>query len=308
MGRMEYRDYYKTLGVARDASADEIKKAYRKLARRYHPDVSQAADAEEQFKAVSEAYEVLKDPEKRSAYDQFGAHWQQGQNFEPPPGWGGAGARGGFGQGGFESAFGGAGFSDFFETLFGGSGFGGPGAGAHPQHPRHIEADIVVPLRDAYQGTKRTVQLTTANGESRSLNVTLPAGVRDGQKIRLKGQGSAGPGGIGDLLLKVQLQGDDTFRVAGDDIETTVRVYPWQIALGRSIRVPTLGGTVEMKLPGSTRPGARLRLKGRGLPAGKRSRASDQYVIIEITVPTAQSDTVRALYEQLESEVGAAPD
>lgn len=309
---MEYRDYYETLGVHRSATADEIKRAYRKLARRYHPDVSKDDNAEDKFKAVSEAYEVLKDPEKRTAYDQFGENWQQGQSFDPPPGWGpGPGAQGGFGARGgasFDTGFGGSGFSDFFETLFGAGmqnsgmhGNGGQGSG-------DVEADVAVPLEDAYRGAKRAITFSLPGGADKTLNVTLPRGVRDGQRIRLKGQGQPRGGSPGDLLLRVRYEPHPKFQVEDDDVLVTVTVYPWQVALGRSIRIPTLGGEVNMKLPTSTRSGTRLRLKGRGLPAtSKQSQDGDQYVIIDVIVPAAQDDEVRALYEKLETRVGSAP-
>lgn len=317
MKRMEYRDYYQTLGVDRSASADEIKRAYRKLARRYHPDVSKDDNAEDKFKAVSEAYEVLKDPDKRSAYDQFGENWQQGQSFDPPPGWGaGPGTGGGFGPRGgasFDGGFGSTGFSDFFETLFGagmqgGAAHGGGMHGGARQSSGNVEADVAVPLEDAYRGAKRAITFSLPGGSDKTLNVTLPRGVRDGQRIRLKGQGQPRGGSAGDLILRVRLEPHPTFRVEDDDVLVNVAVYPWQIALGRSIRIPTLGGEVNMKLPATARSGTRLRLKGRGLPAtSKQSQDGDQYVIIDVIVPAAQDDEVRALYEKLETRVGPAP-
>lgn len=305
---MEYRDYYQTLGVDRNADADAIKKAYRKLARRYHPDVSKEKDAEEQFKAVSEAYEVLKDPEKRAAYDQFGSNWQQGQDFQPPPGWGRQQDRG------FSQTFseGNGDFSDFFETLFGArGGFGhGPsgfdqGRGGFEARSQDLEAVLEISLEDSYQGAGRTVTLNLPDpahpGQSRTktLNVKIPKGISAGQTIRLQGQGAQGPGGkAGNLLLKVAFAPHPQFTAVGKDIEVTVAVTPWQAALGRSIKIPTLGGEVSMTLPAGVRSGQRLRLKGRGLPG---SPAGNQYAIIELTVPPATTDEIKDLYRALEA-------
>ncbi len=300
LSSMEFRDYYQTLGVARDADADALKRAYRKLARRYHPDVSKEADAEEHFKAVNEAYEVLKDPEKRAAYDQFGENWQQGQSFEPPPDWQ---ANFDFGGGSFSTGRGGdSGFSDFFESLFGGRG--SPFGAQHAQPANDVEAVLQISIEDAFHGNRRAISLALpgANGmgapATRTLNVKIPKGIQEGQRIRLEGQGNQGPAGRGDLFLRVQYLPHPQFQVDGKDVSVTVPVLPWQAALARSVKIPTLGGEVSMKLPAGVRSGQRLRLKGRGLPG---SPAGDQYAIIEIKVPAATTDEVRDLYEALEA-------
>lgn len=293
---MEYRDYYETLGVPREADAAAIKKAYRSLARRYHPDVSKEPDAEERFKAVSEAYEVLKDPEKREAYDQFGSNWQQGQDFQPPPGWGQ-----GFGGGSFA---GGGDFSDFFESLFGGNRGNFGGAQRRPSRGQDLEATLEITLEDSYNGASRTVSLNLPDGnqpgrtQNKSLNVKIPKGIQEGQKIRLEGQGGSAGGTRGNLLLRVRFAQHPQFTAEGRDILTTVQVTPWQAALGRSVTIPTLGGTVSMKLPGKVRSGQKLRLRGRGLPG---SPAGDQYAMIELCVPPANTDEIRDLYQALEA-------
>ncbi|MFK7913047.1 MAG: DnaJ C-terminal domain-containing protein [Pseudomonadales bacterium] len=294
---MEYRDYYETLGVPRDADAAAIKKAYRTLARRYHPDVSKEPDAEERFKAVAEAYEVLKDSEKREAYDQFGANWQQGQDFQPPPGWGqGFGGAGG-------SFAGGGDFSDFFETLFGGTRGGFGGAQRPPSRGQDLEATLEITLEDSYNGASRTVSLNLPDAnqpgrtQNKSLNVKIPKGIQAGQKIRLEGQGGSANGSRGNLLLRVRFARHPQFSAEGRDILTTVSVTPWQAALSRSVTIPTLGGEVSMKLPANVRSGQKLRLRGRGLPG---SPAGDQYAIIELSVPPATTDEIRDLYQALE--------
>lgn len=298
---MKYRDYYETLNVPRDADADAIKKAYRTMARRYHPDVSKEADAEERFKAVSEAYEVLKDPEKRAAYDQFGENWQQGQDFQPPPGWGGAEGFGrGFGQGGGD-------FSDFFESLFGGGAGGFAGGQRAPTRGQDLEATLEITLEDSFHGASRTVSLNLPDpaqpgrSSNKSLSVKIPKGIQAGQKIRLEGQGGSGAGKRGDLLLRVRFANHPTFSADGKNIQTTVSVLPWQAALGRSVTIPTLGGNVSMKLPENVRSGQKLRLRGRGLPG---SPAGDQYAIIEISVPPATTDEIKDLYLALEAASG----
>ncbi|MGI9325397.1 MAG: DnaJ C-terminal domain-containing protein [Pseudomonadales bacterium] len=297
---MEFRDYYQTLGVARDADADALKRAYRKLARRYHPDVSKEADAEERFKAVNEAYEVLKDPEKRAAYDQFGENWQQGQSFEPPPDWQ---ANFDFGGGSFSTGRGAeSGFSDFFDSLFGARG--SPFGAQQARPANDVEALLQISIEDAFHGNRRAISLALpgANGmgppATRTLNVKIPKGIQEGQRIRLEGQGNQGPAGRGDLFLRVQYLPHPQFQVDGKDVTVTVQVLPWQAALARSVKIPTLGGEVSMKLPTAVRSGQRLRLKGRGLPG---SPAGDQYAIIEISVPAATGDEVRDLYEALEA-------
>ncbi|HET7308445.1 MAG TPA: DnaJ C-terminal domain-containing protein [Gammaproteobacteria bacterium] len=295
---MEYKDYYKRLGVSRDANQDEIKRAYRKLARKYHPDVSKEENAEEQFKEVQEAYEVLKDPEKRKAYDQLGQNWREGQQFRQPPEWdqGGFDFRGGGFTGGDAGAF-----SDFFESLFGGDFRTARGAGGFRQ-PRAQDqfARIDISLEDAYRGATR--QITLENPEvdpqgqvqvkRHSLNMRIPPGMKQGQQIRLAGQGAMG----GDLYLEANIQPHRWFRLDGRDILLTVPIAPWEAALGTKVAVPTLGGEVNASIPAGAQSGQRLRLKGRGLP-GKP--AGDQYLILKIVTPRADTDAARQLYRQM---------
>jgi curved DNA-binding protein len=319
---MRFKDYYEIMGVARDANQDAIKRAYRKLARKYHPDVSKEKDAEEKFKELQEAHEVLKDPEKRAAYDQLGADWRQGQDFRPPPDWGkgfefsrGAGGRGARGAGMGE-------FSDFFSELFGDrspfrqasvgarSGRAGRGFGAQGQdHVARVEID----LEDAYHGGVRDIQLRspqmTPDGrvvtKPRTLRVTIPAGVTEGQQIRLTGQGSPGVGGgpPGNLLLEIGLRTHRRFKVAGHDINVTLPVAPWEAALGETVSVPTLGGPVDMKLPVGAKSGQKLRLRGRGLPGPV---PGDQYVTLEIVLPP-DSPKAREFFEKMKRELPFDP-
>ncbi len=310
---MKYKDYYEIMGIKRDATQDEIKRSYRKLARKYHPDVSKAADAEERFKEVGEAYEVLKDPEKRTAYDQLGANWQQGQDFQPPPGW----------QDGFEFSGGGytdtgsSRFSDFFEDLFGRSGAGGFQQGR--QHGFHMKgedhhAKVGVSLEDAYNGAERAITLkipeVDASGHlvtrDRKLNVKIPKGVTQGQRIRLRGQGGASTGDApaGDLYLEVDLLPHPIFRADGRDIYVDLPVTPWETALGAQVSIPTLGGKVEMKIPAGSQSGSKLRLKGRGLP-GKNN--GDQYVVLKIETPKPTTEKQKDLYRQMQQEMGFNP-
>lgn len=307
---MEYRDYYQVLGVDRDASQDQIKSAYRKLARKYHPDVSKEADAEARFKELGEAYEVLKDPEKRAAYDSLGANWKEGQNFRPPPGWdSGFEFSGGFGGGGF----GGGGFSDFFESLFGagfaggrgGAGFGS-GFGARPSRGEDHHARIQISLEDAYHGGSRQVSLNEpsydAHGQlvnrTRTLQVKIPKGIGEGQKIRLAGQGSQGQGGAGrgDLLLEVSFAPHPVFELDGRDIRIVLPLSPWEAALGTKLAVPTLGGEVELKIPAGSQSGQKLRLKGRGMP-GKQ--AGDQLVELQVQTPPARNEEDKRFYQEM---------
>lgn len=314
---MQFKDYYKVMGVARDASQDEIKRAYRKLARKYHPDVSKESDAEAKFKELQEANEVLKDPEKRAAYDQLGSDWRSGQDFRPPPDWGSGfehSYRGG--PGGGEQA---ADFSDFFSELFGsGTPFGQAGrSGGHRQGfaatgQDHV-ARVDINLEDAFKGGMRTVTLRspelTPDGhvvvKPRTLRVSIPAGVKDGQQIRLAGQGGAGVGGApaGDLYLEVRLNADPLFQVNGRDVTLTLPVAPWEAALGETVSVPTLGGSVEMKLPVGAKAGQKLRLKGRGLPG---SPPGDQYVLLKIVLPPDSAEA-RSLFEQMKAKVPFDP-
>lgn len=303
---MEFKDYYNTLDVSRDAKPDDIKRAYRRLARKYHPDVSKEPDAEERFKEVAEAYEVLKDPEKRKAYDQFGKDWKAGQDFRPPPGWQ---QQYSFDE---DSFAGGEAFSDFFESLFGHArgGFAGRehpfGGGRAAGSDREVA--ISIPLEDSYHGATRNfrIEMPEADAEGRyttrrrELKVKIPKGVTEGQRIRIEGQGGKGLGGArpGDLYLRVAFKPHGQFQPKGRDIHMTLPVEPWQSALGRTVKVPTLGGTVDVKIPPGSNSGKRLRLKGRGLP-GKPP--GDQYVELQIRVPDSLDAETRSLYEQLEA-------
>ena len=290
--RMEFQDYYDTLGVSRKATDAEIKAAYRKLARQFHPDRNTDAGAEDRFKAVSEAYEVLKDPEKRQQYDALGANWQNGQQFRPPPGW----------DGGAGSDFGGAsGFSDFFETLFGqgfqAGDFGGQNPfGGRPSRPSPQSARITVTLEDVFNGAKRRLTLNDSGGP-RQVDVQIPKGVRPGQKIRLSGQGRAGMGGLrGDLLLEIDVQSHPVFELDGRDVRVTVPITPWEAGLGSKLEVPTLAGTVTLKVPAAARTGQTLRLRGRGLPGNP---PGDQLVSLQIQTPPAKTKEEKAFYEKM---------
>src|SRR6056297_594698 len=318
---MKYKDYYKIMGVDRDATQDEIKRAYRKLARKYHPDVSKEADAEARFKEVGEAYEVLKDPEKRTAYDQLGADWKAGQEFRPPPGAGArAGARPGGGGFYYSSSGGGAGaehqgFSDFFETLFGGGRMGGMGGGgaeefhfrqSRPSRGEDQTARIQISLTDAFHGANRTLELRAPDGGKRSIRVAIPPGVTESKRIRLAGQGMPGFSGgpAGDLFLEVGFQPHPVFEAQGRNVLVTLPVTPWEAALGETVSVPTLGGRVELKIPAGSQSGRRLRLKGRGLPG---SPPGDQIVTLRIETPPADSDKARKLYEEMRSTMAFNP-
>lgn len=311
---MKFKDYYEVMGVPRDASAEDIKRAYRKLARKYHPDVSQDPQAEARFKEVGEAYAVLSDPEKRAAYDRLGQDWKAGQDFTPPPGWSGAERSGGerYGHRTFTDA---GQFSDFFETLFGMGGGFGAGARAGVRMPGQDEhAMLQITLEEAYAGTTRALQLSVpevgpdgrVHLKPRTLQVRIPAGVTEGQQIRLAGQGAAGVGGgaHGDLYLEVKLAPHALFQVQGRDVYLTLPVAPWEAALGAAVTVPTLGGPVDMKIPPASQAGQTLRLKGRGLP-GKQ--AGDQYVALQIVNPRADSPEARALYERMAREMAFNP-
>ncbi len=309
---MEYKDYYKVMGVAREASPEVIKRAYRKLARKYHPDVSKEADAESKFKEVAEAYEVLRDPEKRKAYDELGPQWKSGQDFRPPPDWSGQdfGSR----SGGFSESDASA-FSDFFESLFGHrTTTGGPG---HPHMRARGEdshARVRIQLEDAFHGATRaiTLRVPEANAQGqlvwreRTLNVRIPAGVKPGQQIRLAGQGGPGIGGgeAGDLYLEVTFEPHRLYRLQGADLHLTLPVAPWEAALGASVRVPTPAGAVELKVPAGSAAGRRLRLKGRGLP-GKTP--GDLYVTLEIALPPTDSDKAKEFYRRMEQELPFDP-
>jgi curved DNA-binding protein len=311
---VQYQDYYETLGVARDASREQIQRAYRKLARELHPDVNKAADAEPRFKAVTEAYEVLKDPDKRKRYDALGRNWRAGQEFTPPPGW--EGARFDFGgrTGDFEDL--GDGFSSFFEAFFGGAGpfgggFGG-GRASRPQRPRRgatQEVEITLSLKDLmHGGTKEFVlESQTVGADARPLStrrtysVRIPPGTREGTTIRLAGQGGGGAlgGPPGDLLLHVRLAPHPRLAVEGaDDLAVDVPVAPWEAALGAKVSVPLLEGEATLSVPAGTSSGTRLRLRGQGLPRRDGSRG-DLLAVVQVALPRTLTDEERELYERL---------
>ncbi len=310
---MKYKDYYQILGVARDASEEDIRKAYRRLARKYHPDVSKEANAEERFKEVAEAHEVLRDTQKRAAYDQLGNNWRAGQEFRPPPGW----------QSGRPSAaasgFGGGDFSDFFESLFGNLGGLGGFGGARGFHGggRGFQSGgegrtvaLEISLEEAYHGGQRSLQLQApemdASGrvgaQTRTLNVRIPAGITTGQKIRLAGQGGGGPGG--DLYLKVTIRPHPLYQVKGRDITLELPLTPWEAALGCKVEVPTLGGPVTLNIAANARNGQKLRLRGRGLPG---QPPGDQLAVLRIVNPPADTEEARESFRRMARELSFDP-
>lgn len=325
---MDYKDYYATLSVKKDASQDEIQKAYKKLARKFHPDVNKDPQAEVKFKEIGEAYEVLKDPDKRQKYDQYGSAWnraRQSGGSGVPPGWnvhyGDGGSGGGFDFndfGGMGGMGGGERFSSFFDMLFGGggpggarrgaaaggpAGFGGFGNQGGPQGGGNAEATLPLSVEEAVQGGEKEISVSDpATGQRRSLTVKIPAGVRSGQKIRLAGQGSPGLGGAaGDLLLKVEIQPDSRFKVDGADIHTTVPVSPWEAALGGEAEVETPTGPVRVRIPAGSSSGRKIRLRGRGL-SKQGGDKGDLLAEIRLVVPDPLSDRERELFEQLAAE------
>jgi curved DNA-binding protein len=313
---MKFRDYYETLGVARGATEAEIKAAYRKLARKYHPDVNKEAGAEEQFKAVGEAYSVLKDTEKRAAYDRMGANWKNGQDFTPPPNWNEGfeysdgnfgGGHGGFG-GGYEGDQ-----SEFFESLFGRGRHRQGGRGGNPRQGMDFKgqdhhAKILIDLADAYNGAKRTIALhmptQDANGhvstQERKLDVSIPKGIKAGQNLRLAGQGGPGmgSGAAGDLYLEIDFHPNPIYRVDGKDVYLDLPLAPWEAALGTSVNIPTpAGSTLELKIPAGTATGRKMRLKEKGIPS---KEAGDLYVVPNIVLPSADTDAQKEAYQSLE--------
>ena len=311
---VKYKDYYESLGVSRTAAPDEIKKAFRKLAREFHPDVAKDKKrAEERFKEINEAYEVLSDPDKRKKYDELGAHWKSGADFRPPPGYGGydndgAGGGGQAFRGGRAGAedfhFGGTGFSDFFEQMFGGRMRGGFGSRAEfaqeevPERGADIEGDILVTLEEAARGSVRTVNVRHGS-RAESHQVKIPAGITEGQKLRLSGRGESGRGGgeNGDLFLRVRLAKHPEFDVDGHDLIHELELAPWEAALGAEISVPTLDGSVNIKIPAGTSSGQKLRVRGRGL-----GKTGDLFVVTKIVVPHRISEAQKKLWEQLAHE------
>lgn len=313
---MQYKDYYSIMGVNRDASAEEIKRAYRKLARKYHPDVSKEAQAEERFKELGEAYEVLKDPQKRANYDQLGADWKAGQEFKPPPQW----------QWDTENNFEFTGgdsdqFSDFFASLFGRSGRAADFRTQRPHGTRtmnlrgeDLNSKIFITLEDAYHGTTKTLELSapevmpdgSLQAKLRMLKVKIPAGITEGQKIRLAGQGGhgIGSGPNGDLYLEIAFDQHPYLHAEKADVYLTLPITPWEAALGASIPVPTLGGKVEVKIPPASQTGQKLRLKGRGLPA---KPPGDQYVTLQVIAPPAETPAAKNLYQQMAEQIPFNP-
>lgn len=301
---MEFKDYYKTLDVARDAGQDEIKRAYRRLARKYHPDVNKAAEAERRFKEIGEAYEVLKDPEKRAAYDRIGSGWQEGQEFRPPPDWN-TGFE--FSGGGYTDAS--AHFSDFFEELFGRPGMGRgfqTRRGAVRAKGEDHHARIMINLEDSFHGAVQTIslQVSELDAEGRlsvsphTLNVRIPRGIMAGQSIRLAEQGGQGFGGgpRGDLYIEVVFHPHRLFRAEKRDIYLELPITPWEAALGATVPVPTLGGKVDMRIPAGSQSGQKLRLKKQGLPG---VTPGDQIVVLKVVVPKATSEAQKDLYKKM---------
>lgn len=300
---MEFKDYYKVMGLARDAKPEDIKKAYRQLARKYHPDVSKEKNAEARFKDIGEAYEVLKDAEKRAAYDQLGANWKAGQDFRAPPDWNSASEFGGKGFSEREAAD----HSDFFESLFGrraGTARGSRAAFHAQGEDRH--AKILIDLEDAYTGGHRSISLRVPEIDAQGhvstsehkIDFVIPPGVRAGQHIRLAGQGALGmgQGKPGDLYLEVEFRPHAHYRVDKHDVYLDLPVTPWEAALGAQVEVPTPSGMVDLKIPAGSSTGRKLRLKGRGIPG---STPGDFYFVLQITQPAADNEAEKALYRDM---------
>ena len=318
---MQWKDYYKVLGVERSATEDEVKKAYRKLARKHHPDVNKASDSQARMQEINEASEVLRDPQKRAAYDSLGERGEFAEGaggadgFRPPPGW-----NPGFDAGDIDPADLGS-HSDFFEALFGaarrsGARRGGPQARAARGPDRH--ARVVIALADAFAGATRSLSIgePEMDGEGhaalrqRVLDVQIPKGIRPGQQIRLAGQGGAGLSGgpAGDLYLEVAFEPHPHYRVEGRDLYLTLPVAPWEAALGAGVPVPTPGGTLDVAIPPGSRGGRKLRLKGRGIPGSSAAvAAGDFYAVLEIALPPADTEPARELYRRMAAELAFNP-
>jgi len=318
---VEFKDYYATLGVSRDASDDEIKKAFRKLARIYHPDVAKdKKTAEGKFKEINEAHEVLSDAEKRRKYDELGANWQQGEPGHPPPPQARRGQRAARG-GDPEVHFGGTGFSDFFEQFFGRGGRGGEGddpfrqwrrGRAEPDEPEYaergaeIEGDILVTLHEAMHGSMRAISLQrvdprTGEAETESFSVRIPPGAQEGRRIRVPGKGGPGAGGgpAGDLYLRVRLAAHPDFRVRGADLYHDLDLAPWEAVLGAQLVVPTLSGTIKLRIPPGSNNGQQLRVRGQGLPHRPGGERGELYVVLNVRLPSKVTEEERALWENL---------
>ena len=321
---VKYKDYYETLGVDRSASQDEIQSAYRKLARKHHPDVAKEPESEKRFKEINEAYEVLRDPEKRTRYDTLGSNWEQGQDFRPPPGW----EQSGGGFGGFGDI--GGGFSDFFETLFGGgfdpfsgrsSGPGGGGTrsrrypgggggfspfeaggfGAGSGRPADTEAEVQISLEDAYHGGKKTISLQDGRS-TRTIQVSIPPGTTEGKKLRLSGQGGGAGEQRADLILTIRIRPHSEYQIRGRDLEKHLDLRPDQAALGDKVNLATLEGTIALTVPAGTSSGKKFRVRGRGL--GSKGQKGDLYVVARIVTPSTLSDAQRKAYEALRKASG----
>jgi curved DNA-binding protein len=307
---MQYKDYYSILGVNRDASADDIKKSYRKLARKYHPDVSKEKNAEQQMQEVNEAYAVLSDTEKRAAYDQLGRGYQGGQDFKPPPDW-----DSGFEYSGRGANAAGAGeFSDFFSQLFGNMGRGGFSGGEMRMRGEDHHAKVMLDIEDSFNGTTKQISLRTVSSDERgrpvvtprNLNVKIPVGVAEGQTIRLAGQGSAGFGGgpAGDLLLEVQFHPHDKLHVTGRDLHMNLRVAPWEAALGCVLPIQLPSGEIKVRVPANAQSGQQLRVRGKGLPS---TPPGDLLLDIQVILPPANTPEARQLYETMSRDLAFDP-
>lgn len=308
---MEYKDYYALLGLEKSATQDEIKRAYRKLARKYHPDINKEEGAEDRFKEIGEAHEVLSDPEKRAAYDQLGSGWKQGQEFRPPPDWDAGFEFSGASSGGAHD------YSEFFEDLFAGMRRSEQTSrGQREFHARGEDhhAKIFIELRDAFSGAERQIGLRVPEIDgsghlvlrTRTLNVQIPKGIGEGQHIRLKGQGSPGIGKLpaGDLYLEVNFKPDKLYRLSGRDLFVDLPVAPWEAALGASIKTPTPAGPIMLKVPPGSFQGRELRVKGRGMP-GKES--GDLYAVLKVVLPPADNDKAKKVYEDMARELSFDP-
>jgi len=319
---MEYKDYYKIMALDKNATPTEIKKTYRKLARKYHPDVSKEPDAEQKFKEVGEAYEVLRDPEKRAAYDQLGVDWKAGQDFNPPPGWDAGYEFSNAGRGSF-SGDASAAFSDFFESLFGqhsdrySAGFNATqGAASSAQSIKGTDhhAKVLIDLEDAFNGAVREITLQSpkvdaqghATTEKRTLKVKIPKGVKQGQQIRLTGQGEQSAVGAanGDLYLQLEFKTHAYYTVEGHDLYLKLPVAPWEAALGGNIKIPTPLGAIDLKIPAASTSGDKMRIKGRGIPA---KSPGDLYVVLQVALPPADNRQAKEFYQKMEQQMDFNP-